>query len=78
MDRPFRTAAADSISTAVASVPISPLPANAGLPAHLQDLTERARGYVEATARQIRGGLEGLYRLVPAAEFLLPPAFLTK
>ncbi|MBN9052184.1 MAG: integrase, partial [Rhizobiales bacterium] len=35
---------------AVAAAPASPLPANAGLPAHLQDLTERARGYVEAAS----------------------------
>ncbi|WP_312420567.1 tyrosine-type recombinase/integrase, partial [Shinella sp.] len=34
----------------VAAAPASPLPANAGLPAHLQDLTERARGYVEAAS----------------------------
>ncbi|WP_242225024.1 tyrosine-type recombinase/integrase [Shinella zoogloeoides] len=38
------------MSTAVAATPTSPLPASAGLPAQLQDLTDRARGYVEAAS----------------------------
>jgi integrase len=47
---PHDTPAAEGVSIAVAAAPASPLPANAGLPAHLQDLTERARGYVEAAS----------------------------
>lgn len=47
---PYSTPAADGISTAVTDAPPSPLPAKAGLPAQLQDLTERARGYVEAAS----------------------------
>lgn len=53
-----RTAPSDStVASAYVSAPRisaglpSPLPdANAGLPAHLQDLTDRARGYVEAAS----------------------------
>ncbi|MBP8937594.1 MAG: tyrosine-type recombinase/integrase [Agrobacterium sp.] len=42
---PHSTAAADGISTAVATAPTPP-----PLPAGLQDLTDRARGYVEAAS----------------------------
>lgn len=42
---PYSTAAADGISTAVVASPPPP-----PLPAHLQDLTDRARGYVEAAS----------------------------
>ena len=47
---PYSTPAADGISTAVASARASPLPAKASPPAQLQDLTERARGYIEAAS----------------------------
>ena len=42
---PYSTPAADGISTAVVAAPAPP-----PLPAHLQDLTDRARGYVEAAS----------------------------
>ena len=42
---PYSTPAADGHSTAVATSPAPP-----PLPAHLQDLTDRARGYVEAAS----------------------------
>lgn len=47
---PYSMPAAEVDSAAVAAASASPLPANAGLPAHLQDLTERARSYVEAAS----------------------------
>jgi integrase len=49
---PYSTAAADGISTAGLSAGLpSPLAeASASLPTHLQDLTDRARGYVEAAS----------------------------
>lgn len=47
---PYSTPAADGISIAVAAASASPLLVNARLPAHLQDLTERARSYVEAAS----------------------------
>ena len=49
---PHSTAVCADVSAAGASAGLpSPLPAtNAGLPAHLQDLTERARGYVAAAS----------------------------
>ncbi|WP_407814551.1 hypothetical protein, partial [Staphylococcus aureus] len=48
---PRSTPTADGISTGGVSAGLpSPLPATAGLPAQLQDLTERARGYVAAAS----------------------------
>ncbi len=47
---PHGTPGAEAHSTAVAVASASPSPANTGLPAHLQDLTERARGYVDAAS----------------------------
>ncbi|MXN48727.1 tyrosine-type recombinase/integrase [Shinella kummerowiae] len=49
---PHSTAVSAGVSAAAVSTGLpSPLAeANAGLPAHLQDLTERARGYVEAAS----------------------------
>lgn len=48
---PHSTAASADVSAAGVSAGLpSPLPAKAALPAQLQDLTERARGYVEAAS----------------------------
>ncbi|MDQ0561192.1 integrase [Rhizobium mesoamericanum] len=40
----------DGLPSPAAAVPIAPAPPTSGLPAHLQDLTDRARTYVEAAS----------------------------
>jgi len=49
---PHSTAVSASVSAAglATDLPAPPAESNAGLPAHLQDLTERARGYVAAAS----------------------------